>query len=166
MSLANYWACAQLEANHERLALHCLALRGFETYTPRIRTKRVLATGKTVGRTVPLFVGYSFVWVELQWHAARWSPGVIRLVLDGERPARVPEAVITELRQRERNGLVELPAPPGLRRGDQVHIVRGVLAGLSGLYDRLRPHQRVAVLLAVLGRVELAKDDIAAVLAG
>ena len=158
----SYWACAQIEANRERLALHCLGLHGYQTYLPHIRTKRVVPASRTIARTTALFPGYAFVLIELQWHTARWAPGVIRLMLDGERPARVPEAVIAELKGRERNGgLVELPPPPTFRPGDRVQITRGVFAGQFGLYAGMRPHQRVAVLLAVLGRIELPKDDIA-----
>jgi transcriptional antiterminator RfaH len=83
------------------------------------------------------------------------------LVLDGDRPAKVPDRVIADLRSRERNGLVEVPPPPGFRRGDKVRIVRGPLSGLEGLVEGLRPQQRIEILLAVLGRVELAKRDIA-----
>ena len=49
-----------------------------------------------VAQAAPLFPGYAFVLIELQWHAARWSPGVHRLVLDGLQPA-VPDKVIAEL---------------------------------------------------------------------
>jgi transcriptional antiterminator RfaH len=158
----SYWACAQLEANRERLALHCLGLRGFEVYLPRLRVKRVTPARKIGVQAAALFPGYAFVLIELQWHAARWSPGILRLVLDGDRPAKVPDKVIAELRGRERNGLVELP-PPRFRRGDKVRIVRGPLSGLEGLVEGVRPQQRIEILLAVLGRVELAKGDIAAV---
>jgi hypothetical protein len=48
----------------------------------------------------------------LQWHAARWSPGVVRIVLDGMVPAKVPDRVIAELRERERGGVVQLPEAP------------------------------------------------------
>jgi hypothetical protein len=82
-----YWACAQLEGNRERLALHCLGLAGYQTYLPRLRVKRTTPLRK--GSAPALFPGYAFIWIELQWHAARWSPGVIRLVLDGARPAKV-----------------------------------------------------------------------------
>jgi transcriptional antiterminator RfaH len=149
----SYWACAQLEANRERLALHCLSLAGYQVYLPRIRMRKLKAAA--------LFPGYAFVLIELQWHAARWSPGV-RLVLDGLQPARVPDKVIAELRGRERNGLVELPSPPGFHRGDMVRITRGVFAGQSALFDGMRPHERIAVLLQLLGRVELPKGDIEA----
>jgi transcriptional antiterminator RfaH len=159
----SYWACAQLEANRERLALHCLSLRGFEIYLPRLRVKHITAVRKTGVQAPPLFPCYAFVLIELQWHAARWSPGILRLVLDGDRPAKVPDKVISELKSRERNGLIELPTDPGFRRGDKVRIVRGPLTGLEGLVEGLRPQQRVEILLAVLGRVGLGKTDIVAV---
>ena len=36
-----YWAVSRLAPNREQLALHCLALAGFETYLPRLRERRV-----------------------------------------------------------------------------------------------------------------------------
>ena len=127
----------------------------YQVYLPRIRVQKL--------KTAALFPGYAFVLIELQWHAARWSPGILRLVLDGDRPAKVPDKVITELKGRERNGLIELPVPPRFRRGDRVRITGGIFANQLALFDGMRPHERVAVLLAVLGRVELARGDIAGV---
>jgi hypothetical protein len=66
------------------------------------------------------------------------------------------------LRGRERGGLIELPRPPGLKRGDRVRITRGLFTGQVALFDGMRGHERVAVLLALLGRVELPKGDIVA----
>jgi len=60
----------------------------------------------------PLFPGYCFLAVEAQWYAARWSIGVIGLIMDGVRPARVADQIIDDLRKRERNGLIELPKRP------------------------------------------------------
>lgn len=101
MTVVAFWACAQLEANRERLALHCLRLGGFTTYLPRLLERRLIK-GRTVISKLPLFPGYAFVWIELQWHAARWCPGVLRLVLDGAQPAKVPDQVIADLKKRER----------------------------------------------------------------
>jgi transcriptional antiterminator RfaH len=159
----SYSACAQLENNREKLALHCLGLAGYQTYLPRIRARCLTQTRKVVTQASPLFPGYAFVLIELQWHAARWSPGVLRLVLDGDRPAKVPDKVIAELGGCERNGLVELPLPPDFEHGDTVRITRGVFIGQLALFEGQRPRERVAVLLQLLGRVELPKDDIAAV---
>src|SRR6516164_5325017 len=145
-----YWAVARLEPHRERLALHCLGLAGFETYFPRLREKRM-----SHGRRI-----------EVRWHAARWSVGILGLIMDGIRPAKVADSVIEEIRSRERGGLVELPRRDGLKAGDQVRILAGPFEGHLGLYAGMRPHERVLVLLALLGgqqRVELPKDSIEAV---
>jgi transcriptional antiterminator RfaH len=118
-----YWTVAQLQPQRDRLALHCLGLAGFETYQPRLREYR--RERQTVSA---LFPGYAFVAIELQWHAARWCPGVVRLVMDGLQPARVPDDVIEEIRGRERNGAVELPKRV-VRYGDRVKILSGPFRG-------------------------------------
>jgi transcriptional antiterminator RfaH len=155
-----FWACAQLVPQRERLALHTLALAGYTAYLPRLRQQR----GRIV--TSPaLFPGYCFVLVELQWHTARWSPGVARIVLDGAAPARVPDTVIAEIRSRERGGFIELPKPPPARRGDAVRILQGPFAGRLAIYAGMKARQRIEVLLAILGgaqRVTLAADSIEA----
>jgi transcriptional antiterminator RfaH len=154
----SYWACAQLETHHERLALHCLEIAGYQVYAPRI------ATGRRSMPTVLLFPGYAFVEIVSGWWQARWAAGVIKLVTcGGAGPAHVPDQVIANLRKRERNGLVVLSPPPRLQRGDQVQILHGPFAGHLALYDGQRPYERVMVLLALLGsvqRVELSKRDV------
>lgn len=149
----------------ERVATQCLALAGFETYLPRLREHRVLR-GRRVEVSPPLFPGYLFVAIVLQWHRVRWCPGVAGLIMNGAGPAHVPDGVIAELRSRERNGLVELAKPRRLRRGDQVQILHGPFREHLALFDGQAPHARVAVLLQLLGgvhRAELPADAIAPV---
>jgi transcriptional antiterminator RfaH len=145
-----YWAVSRLALNHERLALHCLTLAGFTTYLPRLRERR-MSHGRKIERQSPLFPGYCFTWIELQWHAAKWAPGTFGLIMDGLTPARVPDAVIAELRARERKGVIELAKPRGLERGDQVRIIRGPFRGHLALYAGMSGRERVAVLLQLLG---------------
>ena len=157
----SYWAVARLEPHREQLALHCLGLAGYETYFPGLRETH----GRKIEVLPPLFPGYCFLTVEAQWYAARWSIGVIGLIMDGVRPARVADQIIDDLRKRERNGLIELPKRPGLKPGDEVRILQGPFAGRLGLYAGMRAHERVLVLLALLGghqRVELAQGDLEA----
>jgi transcriptional antiterminator RfaH len=160
----SYWAAAQLQAQRDGLALHCLRQAGFETYAPRLREPRT-AHGRKVVRTPLLFPGYLFVFIRLQWHTARWAPGVVRLVMNGTTPAAVPEAVIADLKARETGGLIDLPRPPKFRPGDRVRILHGPFAGHIGLYAGMRPRERIEVLLAILGgaqRVTLAADAVEA----
>jgi transcriptional antiterminator RfaH len=157
----SYWACAQLQPRREQLALHCLKqVAGFEVYSPRIRP--VCKGSRSNGVTQPLFVGHCFVLIVAQWHVAQWQPGVVRLVLDGTTPARVPDQVIEELRSRERGGIIRLPERE-LRVGGTVRVVRGPFRELTGLYAGMKPRERVEVLLHLLGgthRVTLPKGDI------
>jgi hypothetical protein len=110
--------------------------------------------------------GYLFVLIELQWHTARWSPGVVRIVLNGGTPAAVPDGVIAQLKEREVRGLIELPRLPKFHPGDRVRVLHGPFAGHIGLYAGMRPRERIEVLLALLGghqRVTLPKGDVGTV---
>ena len=159
-----YWACARLETRREAVAQHFLKLAGYQVYIPQMREQR-LRRSRRVEVISPLFPAYAFIVIEQQWHSARWSIGVTALIMDGVAPARVPDQVIDEIRRREVRGAVELAPAPGLRRGDQVRILRGPFDGRCGLYQGMRPHERVAVLLQILGgacQVTLARADVAA----
>jgi transcription antitermination factor NusG len=48
--------------------------------------------------------------------------------MDGVRPAKVPDDVIREIRDRERNGAIELPKRM-LKCGDRVRILAGPFRG-------------------------------------
>lgn len=130
---------------------------------PRIRERKIIR-GRRQVVTPALFPGYVFVLIELQWHAIRRTPYVVRLVMDGERPARVSDQVIEGLRMRERNGVVELPDPePRLRPGGRVRVTAGPFRGHLGLVVGMSPHERVVVLLALLGspqRVSVPERDV------
>jgi len=160
-----FWCCAQIEQCRERLAWHCLSLAGYKVYQPLLR-EQCRSHGRKIIATPPLFPGYLFVWVVRGWWDARWSASVRRLVMDGEQPARVPDAVISEIRSRERGGFVELPRPRGLVPGMRVRVTSGLLRDQIGLLGGLRPQERVHVLLQFLGGerpVELARNAIEAI---
>src|SRR5262249_4437715 len=163
----SYWACAQLESNRTRLALHCLdKVVGYEIYNPQLREQR-RRHGRKIMSVTQLFPSYVFVLIVSGWWNARWSPGVIRLVMGGdERPAVGPDAVIAEIRSRERNGFVELPKARGLVPGTRVRLVSGPFCDRIGLVAGLRGHERVLCLLNLLGaqqRVEVARNMIEAI---
>jgi transcriptional antiterminator RfaH len=155
----SYWACAQLQPQRERLALHCLErVAGFTTYCPRIRPRACPR------KTLSLFPGYAFIVVVNGWYSARWTPGVVRIVLDDGVPARVPDAVIDAIRARERDGVVILPEQQ-LRHGDRVRITRGPFCEQLALYAGQAPHERIAILLSLFGRqsrIVLGREDVEA----
>jgi transcriptional antiterminator RfaH len=138
-------------------------LAGYETYFPRLRERR-FSHGRKIEVRPPLFPGYAFFTVEAQWHTARWSAGVIGIIMDGIKPAKVADAVIEDIRGREHGGLIDLQPPPSaLKTGDRVKVLTGPFTGHLGLYAGMRSRERVLVLLAILGgqvRTELAKDTV------
>jgi transcriptional antiterminator RfaH len=162
--MSAYWAVARLQANREQLALHFLEAEGYQPYYPLMR-EWARRYGRKVELRPPLFPGYAFIVVTLQWSRARWSPGVAHLLMDGLVPARCPDRVIDEIRRREVRGAIELPKP-GLQRGDRVRILAGPFCGHLAIYTGMKPRERIEVLLQLLGgqqRVTLAKGDVAAV---
>jgi transcriptional antiterminator RfaH len=160
-----YWTAAQLEPNRERITLHLLTRENFTVYAPRLRVRRTVR-GRREDTEAPLFPGYCFVWIELQWHRARWCPGVVRLIMEGLRPAKVSDAVIEEIRGRERNGAIELPQRL-LKPGDRVRLLAGPFQGHLAIYAGMSGSERVAVLLQILGgqqRATLAQRDVEAIM--
>jgi transcriptional antiterminator RfaH len=160
-----YWCAARAPAQREALAEHFLKQQGYAVYLPRLRQHRV-NHGRKIETRPPLFPGYLFVWIVLQWHTARWCPGTLGLVMNCGVPVSVPDRVLEEIRKREVRGLVELPKAPRLKPGDPIRVRYGPLAGHVGLFDGMKAHERVAVLLRLLGgsqRVTLASDAVEAV---
>jgi transcription antitermination factor NusG len=122
-----------------------LRQRGFETYLPRIRTRR-----KQID---PLFPGYIFVRIIERWYVINSTPGIVRVLLCCDHPATLRDDVIDELRQRQdRRGYIVLPKR-GPRRGQRVRITRGTFLDHVGIYDGQSGHDRERVLLALLGRM-------------
>jgi transcription antitermination factor NusG len=76
------------------------------------------------------------------------------------RPAGVPDSGHRRPQEASATASSRLPPPPDFQRGDRVRITRGIFAGQLAPFDGMRPRERVAVLLQLLGPVELPKGDI------
>jgi len=155
-----YWAATRLEANREKVAQFFLEQAGFEVYLPLVRWR----TRRRRTRVTPLFPGYCFTRIELQWHAIRQCPGVIRVVrCGGDEPSHVPDEIIDEIRSREHHGAIDLRKErKRLKAGDRVQIIDGILAGRRGYYAGETP-KHVKVLLQMLGserQVRLSPDAV------
>ena len=88
-----------------------------------------------------------------RWLSIDSTIGITRLVRHGDRPAPVPQAVIDGLKSREdESGLVQLNRRPRFLPGDQIRILSGAFSDFLGLYEGMSTHERVAILLDMLGR--------------
>jgi len=155
----SFWAVVQTQPLRERLVVDEFARAGFEAYCPRIRIRENLRW-----KTPPLFPNYVFVCIVDRWWLVRWTLGVVRILMDGEMPARVPHCLIDEIRGREIEGFVKLPNQDnGKCRGQKVKIIRGSFEGQIAIYDGMIGKERDRVLLELLGQVvpvELPAKDI------
>jgi transcriptional antiterminator RfaH len=161
----SFWACAQTEPLRELAAMRFLGLAGYTVYCPRIRVVRPRRGGRKVVSHPPLFPSYLFVMIEVGWWSARWCPGIVKLLANGDAPMVVPDRLVDEIRSRERNGLIELERRDRFKLGEKVHVTEGIFGGHTGIYAGMRSHDRVLVLLALLGghqRVELPEAAVVA----
>jgi transcription antitermination factor NusG len=150
-----YWAVAQTETQREHLARTFLMRQEFETYMPRIKRRGIVQ---------PLFPTYLFFRYQDRWYDVRWSIGITRVLMDGERPARLSDEIVASIQRREIGGIVVLPRAPRLRMGQPVRVLRGSFESLVGVYDGMVGRDRERILLDLLGRkvpVILSGRDVA-----
>jgi len=156
------WSVAQTESARERTAQRWLAQTGFETYLPVIKGKSRARGGFSLPN--PLFPGYLFVRIGTTgWARVENTIGIVGLLRTGDRPARITDQAIEEIRAREHGGVVHLPERPRWQAGDQVLIGAGAFFGQIGLFDGMSARERVFVLLGLFGRqarVELPLGDL------
>lgn len=139
------WILAQTRANAERIArTHC-ERQGHETYLP-------LYHDDILGRDRVLFPSYLFVRVGASVHHLRSTRGITRLVgfaTSGAAEA-ISDEVIMALKGRESaEGRIRLE--PALKPGDRVRFRSGPWNGQYALYQGQSSHDRVRILLEVLG---------------
>lgn len=162
------WYVVQTRVHAERQAAAHLNRQGFVTYLPSYMKRRRHA--RRVDNVVaPLFPRYLFVAVDIKaqrWRCIRSTCGVSRLVYNGDEPAVVPIRILDDLRAREdAQGLIPIDLRPGLARGDRIRVLGGAFSSYLGLFEAPNDHERVSVLLDLLGRkvrVIIGMDEVAA----
>lgn len=149
------WFAVLTKPRAEAEAQMCLTRQGYATLFPRTRRTVRAASGMIV-RTESLFPRYIFIHSDpsLQSLApVRSTRGVCTLVrFGGGEPARVPEAVIEQIRARMDgdDGFVRLAAPE-LQPGAKVRIHEGPFSGLDAIFAATHGEDRVRLLLSLLG---------------
>ena len=124
---------------------------------PTFRASNIAAGSPRCSRAICSFASAE------QWYPVRWTDHVVRVLMSGDRPAQLPEAVMTGIRKREVGGFVRLPSPPQLRKGQTVRVIRGSFEGLLAVHQGMGSRERVWVLLNLMGQqvpVELPSRDV------
>jgi transcriptional antiterminator RfaH len=149
------WYVVQTRVNGETRAAQNLLRQDYHVYLPRyLKRRRHARKIDFVSR--PLFPRYMFVAVDMttqRWRSIQSTIGVSRLVCNGDDPAAVPDGVVDALKTREdEKGFVKLDIAPTFALGDEVRVLAGAFMDSAGLFDGTADHDRVSILLDMLGR--------------
>jgi transcriptional antiterminator RfaH len=146
------WYAVQCRPHRERVAALHLLNQGYFVHLPlREKARRHARKIETV-RT-PFFPGYLFVNLDVardSWRSVNGTVGVVRLVMQGERPTPVPPGIVEALMDAcDEDGLLHWCCD--LSPGQTVRVLTGPFAELIGELEQLSDAGRVRVLLNIMG---------------
>jgi transcriptional antiterminator RfaH len=136
------WLLLKTKPSRERYAQQNVEhWAGLETYLPLFND---------AGKERVLFPSYLFVLSD-QWWFLKGAWGVSHVVMVGSEPAKVSQGVIDGLRKRQHSdGLIHLPKA-SFQQDQPLAIQDGPFEKRIGLFQGMDGHQRVRVLLDLLG---------------
>jgi transcriptional antiterminator RfaH len=145
------WYVVYSKPHREAMAEAHLRRKGLEVFLPRLELPDYATQRRP---SVPLFPGYLFVQADLgrRAHDVMWTPGVKSLVGPNGVPAPLDAQVVAFLK---RNATADghLRARSDLRRGQEVEIIAGPMAGLIAIIEDPPDAQgRIRVLMRLLNQ--------------
>src|SRR5690606_32351433 len=108
--------------------------------------------GKTVKTVDPMFPRYLFIWLSDKtddWRPIRSTLGVTTLVRFGQKPARIPDNLISNLRSRENEQGIQVLDIPELQPGQKIRVAEGPMEGYEGVFQAHSGKERVTILLQI-----------------
>jgi transcriptional antiterminator RfaH len=144
------WYLVYTKPRQEDVALMNLERQGYTCYLPMRRMERIRRRKGELATEV-MFPRYLFIRLDSSDQGKSWSPirytsGVSHLVQFGTRMAKVNDALVDLLRQRER----ALPPEPIFHNGEVVVINEGPFSGIEAIYQLLDAERRALILLEIL----------------
>lgn len=146
------WYLVHTKPRQEDVALTNLERQGYECYLPQMRIERIRRRKAEVA-TEPMFPRYLFIRLDSSDQGKSWSPirstlGVSQLVHFGARAAKVDDALVELLRQREQ----AMPMDALFHSGESVVITDGPFAGIEAIYQMADADRRAFILLEILSK--------------
>jgi transcription antitermination factor NusG len=158
------WYAVHTSAQREKKVSSYLLQANVEQFLPVYENRRRWKD-RVVTIETPLFTGYVFVRIPLlEKLRVLNAPGVANFVTQNGRPAVIPDEDI----ERVKSGLVKGAIPhPYLTVGRRVTVVRGPLAGTSGILVKKKNNLRVVVSIDSIARamaIEVSEADVEPIL--
>jgi transcriptional antiterminator RfaH len=146
------WHLVHTKPRQEDVALANLQRQDYECYLPQMRIERIRRRKAEIA-TEPMFPRYLFIRLDSSDQGKSWSPirstlGVSQLVHFGVRAAKVDDALVELLRQREQT----MPLDAMFNSGDSVVITDGPFAGIEAIYQTADAERRAFILLEILSK--------------
>jgi len=159
-----HWYAVHSKPRQEAVAEEHLQRQGFATYLPKVRVRK-RRRGKWAQVVEPLFPRYLFIQCDPtvdNTAPVRSTRGAVGLVRIGFELRPVPDEVIEYLKHCEDDAdqLRHDDEWPH-QAGDQVEVLEGPFAGLSGVFEMALPESRAILLLELLGRENRVTVDTA-----
>ncbi len=147
------WYLIHSKIRQERVALENLERQRFECFLPLIRAEK-LRRGALQVVQEPLFPRYLFIRLGTGVESQSWAPirstvGVSRLVTFGQTPAKIDDALISDLRAKTESPEVQLRH---FETGEPVMVTGGPFVGVEAIYQMADGERRVMVLLNILSK--------------
>lgn len=158
-----HWYAIQTKARQEQLALKNLERQNFHTFLPQLRNPKHVK-GSWQERIEPMFPGYLFTQLDFSSQDVapiRSTRGVLGFVRFGGVVATAPSGLVESLQELNTPNIKQLAQL--FSKGEQVEVVDGAFAGLSGIVQAQTSLERVVILLELMGRkneVSVATDHI------
>jgi len=137
-----HWFVINIKSRKESLIESLFTEGGFTIYNP----KRLRGN-----KTCCLFPGYAFIFFDYpaQYKLVKYTRGVKSVLGTSLAPIPIPKEFISEIRSREKNGMVELQNMCEMPVvGDEIEVICGPLKGVRGIFNKeLKDRDRVAILL-------------------
>jgi transcriptional antiterminator RfaH len=158
-----HWYAVHSKPRQEAVAQEHLQRQGFVIYLPKIQVRK-RRRNKWVKVVEPLFPRYLFIQCDPavdNTAPVRSTRGAVGLVRIGTELRPIPDEVIDYLKHGEDDSDQlrhddDWPHQPG----DQVLVLEGPFAGLTGIYKMPLPESRAILLLELLGRENPVTVDI------
>ena len=154
-----HWFALQVRSRNEHAIVLMLQNKGYETFLPTYRSRRVWSD-RVTELVLPLFAGYVFTWCSLSDRLAPivTTPGVVRIVGVGNRPAPIADDEIVALKKVVASGLTAGPCRY-FPKGSGVVIAAGPLTGVQGTIVDIKNRRRVVISVSLLQRSVAVEVD-------
>ena len=153
ISVEETWYLLKTKARQEKRAMENLQRQNVKCYCPEILIEKVLR-GKKSKIIEILFPGYLFANFEnaiSTIHSVKSTRGIKSFVSFGGTPARVPCALIQELKEKTKQSenllISKLP-----KLGDKLKVTDGPFNGLVAVFCKTNGNERAEVLLNLMNQ--------------